>query len=178
MGVQKRKKIQKMEENVNFEETADQESAEISLYLTKLDTYIHSDDFVKEMLGKFNQIKMKSFDKSLKDIYLKGENIKNYNTENIYEWHNKTSSMLIVRLLKYIDYFLTSGPLTRSEHKMFRTAVSLLKSYYFDRFNYLINSENKREIIANTVYPMKNTSVYTLFFSQEVTVEKTTLYYD
>ena len=115
-----------------------EESAQIKLFLSKLDEKLQTDEYIEEIHNKF---KTKLFFKD--SIYTK-----------------TTHHFFIKKILKYIDYFLATGPLTMNEHKLFIEAVELMKEYYINHFN-----KTDREDI---VFPPKNTPVYALFFADKI----------
>lgn len=119
-------------------------SYEIKLYMSKLDEYIHSIEFCEEIHKKFRLL-----------------NDNSILTKNVYD--NRSHYYYISKLLKYIDYFLSTGPLTKTEHKLFNIAVDLMYSYYNDK----INAIKTQEDISNLFFPAQNTPVYILYFSKK-----------
>lgn len=126
-------------------QTPENNSANIKLFLAKLDERIHSDKHIWEVHEKF---KTKLF-------FQKGS------------YTDATHHFYIKKILKYIDYFLSTGPLTENEHKLFISAVELMKEYYVEQLN--------RTTQEDVFYPNPNTPVYALFFSKNVESKQITI---
>ncbi|ORD94251.1 hypothetical protein ECANGB1_971 [Enterospora canceri] len=122
----------------------DEESARIHLFMAAVDEKIHSPQFVEEIHAKF----------------IAARNTTGGCNES--ESLSTHRSLCIRKLHKYIDYFLSAGPFTESEHALFTRTVELMNGYYHE----MINSRR-----SDIVYPARNTPVYSLFFNRGMKIK-------
>lgn len=64
------------------------------------------------------------------------------------------------KLSKIIDYYLSSGPLTKNEVHLLDRSIYLLKSYYILQTKDIINQNIPNELLKDILY-MPNSSTYT-----------------
>ncbi|OQS54919.1 hypothetical protein EHP00_966 [Ecytonucleospora hepatopenaei] len=125
--------------------TNENNSKLLNIYLSKLDDYIYSDEYIEKL---HNKVKGKF-------MFINGE------------FNEKTHHFFIKKILKYIDFFLSTGPLTKNEHKLFISAVELMKEYYLDQ----MNKTTQEDIF----FPDPSTPGYALFFTDKLNPIKSVL---
>ncbi len=113
---------------------------------------IHSQDFHKSLYQKFYIF---SSPKRKQTIDQK--------SEDDFEYTNFHMS----KVFQYINFFVTSGPLTKAEESILDDLLKLLKGYYIGRYSNFIERKDLR-ILKNTIYPEENSHLFHIFLSKTI----------
>lgn len=145
----------------------------IFVEVDKFDEHILSEDMAEKIFTRFLNHRYSNYlerthNKNIKykKIY---EKIINGTAEpdEIIEWRDVITPECAEKLCKIIDHLLMSGSLTENEVSIFDRCVYLLKSYYVERNNLIINSIDSEYHRAHTYFPGPDTYAYKIFIGED-----------